>query len=90
MINNNQTFVTVLEDINNNMINFERWNYKRIISVEKNMLKLFKSCPFILNNAIKENAIKCSIYSTLPNGERIELIKTIPIKGLKYEGCSII
>ena len=81
-MNNNQTFVSVLEDINSYTIDFERWNYSRISSVEKSMVQLFKECPFILKNAIKMQAVKCCIYSTTPAGERIKLIKTIPISDL--------
>ncbi|HHW90039.1 MAG TPA: hypothetical protein GX745_03955 [Clostridiales bacterium] len=37
-----QTFLSKLIDANGNMVNFERWNYKSINTVIKNLKELYK------------------------------------------------
>ena len=83
MINNNQTFITKLEDNNNTMINFERWNYKRVSTVEQQVKEFYKDCDIFLKDAIKEGAIKLSIYKTEANGDNEILVKTLSIKEIE-------
>ena len=82
MINNNQTFITKLEDNNNTMIKFERWNYKRLTTVEQQVKEFYKDCDIFLKDAIREGATKLSIYKTETNGTNEILVKTLSIKEL--------
>ena len=84
MINNNQTFITKLEDNNNTMIKFERWNYKKASTVEQKAKEFYKSFDgLFLKDAIKEGATKLSIYKTESNGDNEILVKTLSIKEIE-------
>ena len=78
-----QTFISKLEDEDSNMIEFERWNYKRVSMVVSQVKKLYNECDYIVKNAIRKGAVKLSIYSTESNGTNEKLIKAIPIIELK-------
>ena len=65
-----QTFVTRLEDKQGRMINFERWSYKNINTVLKNVLELYSSNLWLYNTDI-EKSESLAIYKT-SNDEYIE------------------
>ena len=75
-----QTFISKLEDNNNNMIEFERWNYKRVSTVISKVKTFYNECDYILKDAIKKGAVKLSVYRTESNGTNEKLIKVIPIE----------
>ena len=81
--NNEQTFITKLENNNSKMIDFERWNYKKASTVEQQVKEFYKSFDgLFLRNAIKEGATKLSIYKTETNGTNEILVKTLSINEL--------
>lgn len=83
MFNGKQTFITKLEDNNDRMIDFERWSYKKILTIEEKTKELYKSFNgLFLKEAIKKGAIQLSIYKTEVNGDNEQLIKRMTISEL--------
>lgn len=84
MFNGQQTFITKLENDNNRVIDFERWSYKKVSTVEEKIKEFYKSFNgLFLREAIKKGAVKLSIYSTEANGKNEKLVKSIPITDIQ-------
>lgn len=71
-----QTYISKIEDANGNVIDFERWSYKRVSTVIKKSTEFFKRMS--KHNFFRErvkNAERINIYDN--NGN---VVKTILLK----------
>ena len=57
-----QTFLSKIEDASGNMIDFERWGYKRIATVEAKIRELYKMSLF--QRLYKGKGLHVVIYAT--------------------------
>ena len=71
-----QTFVSYLEDSNGKMINFERWNFKKVSTIQKKLKELYTNYKWVYNDDIKKSKY-LTIYAT-PDGynkEKMPIVK---------------
>lgn len=64
-MNRTQTFLSKIEDASGSMIDFERWGYKNISTVEANIRKLYSHSLF--QRLYKGKGLNVVIYAT-PDG----------------------
>lgn len=58
-----QTFISKIETAESEMLDFERWHYKRLATVEKNAKKLFDlMMKYKFFQTQVKNAVKIVIY----------------------------
>ena len=83
MFNGKQTFISTLEDKNNRRIDFERWSYKKLKTVETKVREFYQSYNgLFVKDAIKRGAINLKIYKTEFNGSNEQLVNIIPIENI--------
>lgn len=67
-----QTYITKLLDDNNKMINFERWSYKRIETVERKVKELYTRYDYVYKKDI-EKSTYIAIYDAIDNENQKEV-----------------
>lgn len=73
-----QTYISYLEDSNGNMINFERWGYKKTSTIIKSLKKLYNEYYFSYKDDLMKSE-RITIYAT-PNGYEKEETPAITLK----------
>ena len=77
-----QTFITILEDENNKMIDFERWSYKRASTVERKVKELYTKYYYVYKKSI-ENSTYITLYEVTCNGTQNEVKRYLISEFLK-------
>ena len=67
-----QTYITKLLEDNNKMINFERWSYKRIETVERKVKELYTRYDYVYKKDI-EKSTYIAIYDAIDNENQKEV-----------------
>lgn len=67
-----QTYITKLKDKNNKTISFERWNYKKISTIEKKLKELYTNYYDTYKKYI-EKAKYITIYEASNNEKQTEV-----------------
>lgn len=50
-----QTYITKLKDENNRTVNFERWSYKKISTIEKKLKELYINYYYVYSEYIERS-----------------------------------
>lgn len=74
-----QTYISKWVNSAGSTVEFQRWNFKRLNTVEKNIKKLYSTYSWMLKDIIKANGIRCNIYKTESNGTNEQLVQSINI-----------
>lgn len=71
-----QTFVSRLEDEQGRMIDFERWNFKRLSKVEESVKQLYGT----YTSTYKDELIRAAsiVFYEAPGNENYKEVKRIP------------
>lgn len=82
-----QTYISYLEDQQNNVIDFHRWSYKKASTIERKLKEFYqnnKDYSYIKKDL--EKTVQIAIYAT-PDGYSKENTPTlvIPIKNLLHD-----
>lgn len=67
-----QTYITKLLDNNNKTIEFERWSYKRIETVERKIKELYTRYNYVYKDSLKKSTY-IVIYEASNNEKQTEV-----------------
>ena len=67
-----QTYITKLKDENNRTVNFERWSYKKINTIEKKLRELYTNYYYVYKEDIKKSKY-ITIYEASNNEKQTEV-----------------
>jgi hypothetical protein len=79
-----QTYITKLKDENNKTVNFERWSYKKISTIEKKLKRLYTEYYFLYKKDIKK-AKYIVVYEASNNEKQIEVKRMLVSDFLNIE-----
>lgn len=67
-----QTYITKLKDENNRTVNFERWSYKKISTIEKKLKELYIKYYYVYKSDIEKSKY-ITIYEASNNEKQTEI-----------------